>query len=43
MVETVQATRQELVCRLTLSHLGLVGDEMNLTGLQIGELNGAFR
>jgi uncharacterized protein (TIGR02466 family) len=43
MVETVQGDQTRISLSFNTFPLGLVGDEMNLTGLQIGELNGAFR
>ena len=43
MVETVQGDQTRISLSFNTFPIGLVGDEMNLTGLQIGELNGAFR
>ena len=43
MVETVQGDQQRISLSFNTFPVGSVGDEMNLTGLQIGELDGALR
>ena len=43
MVETVQHDQTRISLSFNTFPVGQVGDEMNLTGLSLGELDGAFR
>lgn len=43
MVETVQHDQTRISLSFNTFPVGQVGDEMDLTGLQLGELDGAFR
>jgi len=43
MVETVQGDQTRISLSFNTFPVGNIGEEVNLTGLQIGELDGAFR
>lgn len=43
MVETVQSEKTRISLSFNTFPIGQVGDEVNLTGLQLGELSGEFR
>lgn len=43
MVETVQGKQTRISLSFNTFPVGNIGEEVNLTGLQIGELDGAFR
>ena len=43
MVETVQGDQTRISLSFNTFPVGNIGEEVSLTGLQIGELDGAFR
>jgi hypothetical protein len=43
MVETLQHDQTRISLAFNTFPVGNVGEEMDLTGLQLGELDGAFR